>query len=269
MTYTLAISEFCNKDIVTIDTFDETLLHAIKAMLPETYQTFKDAIANELSGDGYEAVLSYINTKLRENEIFHYHDDDNINISITPFTDNSTPLNDIVISIDDPEKELSIFAKKDFDRNNLTYQQEQKRVANLNQETFELIKKLWKDLVKVDELENKDVARVNIEGTALDSLKKMANVKTTYSILFALSSDIVAVCVSPSCRFRHEDGSDYSLEEQFETVEKFIKANASKELLAEIEQSIAPYLLFHNEYKEAQRCLETYNKEELAERGYL
>lgn len=268
MTYTLAISEFCNKDIVTIDTFDETLLHAIKAMLPETYQTFKDAIANELSGDGYEAVLSYINTKLRENETFHYHED-NINISITPFTDNSTPLNDIVISIDDPEKELSIFAKKDFNRNNLTYQQEQKRVAKLNQETFELIKKLWKDLVKVDELENKDVARVNIEGTTLDLLKKVANIKTTYFILFALSSDIVSVCVSPSCRFHHEDGSEYSLEEQFETVEKFIKANASKELLTEIEQSIAPYLLFHNEYKEAQRCLETYSKEELAERGYL
>lgn len=126
-----------------------------------------------------------------------------------------------------------------------------------------------KHLVKVDELENKDVARVNIEGTALDSLKKMANVRTTYSILFALSSDIVSVCVSPSCRFHHEDGREYSLEEQFETVEKFIKANASKELLTEIEQSIAPYLLFHNEYKEAQRCLETYNKEELAERGYL
>lgn len=111
MTYTLAISEFCNKDIVTLDTFDETLLHAIKAMLPETYQTFKDAIAKELSGDGYEAVLSYINTKLRENEIFHYHDD-NINISITSFTDNSTPLNDIVISIDDPEKNCLFSQRK-------------------------------------------------------------------------------------------------------------------------------------------------------------
>lgn len=142
-------------------------------------------------------------------------------------------------------------------------------VPVVNQEVFDLILNIWENLVKVEELENKEVAHIHIEDEELINLEKMSKLHTSYTILEKLSSTIVDVCVSPSCSFHHADGSAYSLDEQFEKVVAFIKDNSSELLLSNIKKMIDPQLTFRREYEEANRLLKLYTKEELAARGFI
>lgn len=142
-------------------------------------------------------------------------------------------------------------------------------VAIVNQEVFDLILNIWENLVKVKELENKEVAHIHTEGEELINLEKMSKLHTSYTILEKLSSTIVDVCVSPSCSFYHADGSVYSLDEQFKKVVSFIKDNSSELLLSNINKMIDPQLTFRREYEEANRLLKLYTKEELAARGFI
>lgn len=142
-------------------------------------------------------------------------------------------------------------------------------VPVVNQEVFDLILNIWENLVKVEELENKEVAHIHIEDEELINLEKMSKLHTSYTILEKLSSTIVDVCVSPSCSFHHADGSAYSLDEQFEKVVAFIKDNSSELLLSNIKKMIDPQLTFCREYEEANRLLKLYTKEELAARGFI
>lgn len=147
--------------------------------------------------------------------------------------------------------------------------EEKNEVAIANQEAFDLILNIWKKLVKVDELENKEISHIHIEGEELLNLEKMSKLHTSYTILEKLSNIIVDVCVSPSCSFRHADGSVYSLDEQFEKVVAFIKNNSSELLLSNIKKMIDPQLTFRREYEEANRLLKSYTKEKLAARGFI
>lgn len=142
-------------------------------------------------------------------------------------------------------------------------------VTVVNQEAFDLILNIWENLVKVNELENKEVAHIHTEGEELINLEKMSKLHTSYTILEKLSSTIVDVCASPSCSFYHADGSFYSLDEQFEKVIAFIKDNSSELLLSNIKKMIDPQLTFRREYEEANRLLKLYTKEELAARGFI
>lgn len=142
-------------------------------------------------------------------------------------------------------------------------------VTVVNQEAFDLILNIWENLVKVNELENKEVAHIHTEGEELINLEKMSKLHTSYTILEKLSSTIVDVCTSPSCSFYHADGSFYSLDEQFEKVVAFIKDNSSELLLSNIKKMIDPQLTFRREYEEANRLLKLYTKEELAARGFI
>lgn len=142
-------------------------------------------------------------------------------------------------------------------------------VTVVNQEAFDLILNIWENLVKVNELENKEVAHIHTEGEELINLEKMSKLHTSYTILEKLSSTIVDVCASPSCSFYHADGSFYSLDEQFEKVIAFIKDNSSELLLSNIKKMIDPQLTFRREYEEANQLLKLYTKEELAARGFI
>lgn len=142
-------------------------------------------------------------------------------------------------------------------------------VTVVNQEAFDLILNIWENLVKVNELENKEVAHIHTEGEELINLEKMSKLHTSYTILEKLSSTIVDVCASPSCSFYHADGSFYSLDEQFEKVVAFIKDNSSELLLSNIKKMIDPQLTFRREYEEANRLLKLNTKEELAARGFI
>lgn len=97
----------------------------------------------------------------------------------------------------------------------------------------------------------------------------MTKLHTSYTILEKLSSVIIDVCVSPSCRFHHANGSDYSLDEKFEKVVTFIKDSSSELLLSNIKKMIDPQLTFRREYEEANRLLKSYTNEELAARGFI
>lgn len=109
-------------------------------------------------------------------------------------------------------------------------------ITVVNQEVLDLILNIWENLVKVKELENKEVAHIHTEGEELINLEKMSKLHTSYTILEKLSSTIVDVCVSPSCSFYHADGSVYLLDEQFKKVVAFIKDNSSELLLSNIKK---------------------------------